>query len=179
MGVYYESGSEFVCTSELYTSKFSVVFLKQMLICHPKSGIYVTLLTQPYQDYLQSFHPKNPPSVSQLFFTSLPSKHKYQPKRSTSFLSCLPKHQSLSCPSSVCKKAQWSLPGGFSNEILHGSFFSHKWTVFIYNSSSAFSPFLFLLLKKSNSQDSAKIWTWAHLGSLPRQTSRQTNCLID
>jgi hypothetical protein len=47
-----------------------------MLICHPKSGIYVTLLTQPSQGYLQNFHPKNPPSVIQLFFTSLLSKHK-------------------------------------------------------------------------------------------------------
>jgi hypothetical protein len=110
---YCEMGSEFLCISELYKSKSSVVFLKKMLICHPKSGIYVILLTQLSQGYLQNFHPKNPPSVIQLFFHIAALQTQNQPKRSESFLSCLPKHQSLSRPSSFWKKAQWSLPGGF------------------------------------------------------------------
>jgi len=112
MGVYYEVGSEFMCASELYKSKSCVGFLKQMLTCCPKSGFYVSLLTHSSQDYLQNFHPKNPPSMIQLFSTSLPSKHKNQTQRS-SFLSCLPKQQSLSHPSSVWKKEQWSVPTGF------------------------------------------------------------------
>lgn len=157
MGVYCEMGSELMCTSELYKSKSSVVFLKQMLICHPKSGFYVTLLTQPSQDYLQNFHPKNPPSVIQPFFTSLPSKHKHQPKRSR--LSS-PAYPSSPFPSIFRLQegtvvTAWRL----SNKILHGSFFGHKCTAFIYNSSPSFPPFPFLLLKKSTSQTSAKIYT--------------------
>ena len=159
MGVYCEIGSEFVCSSELYRSKSSMFFPKANAHLPPT----IRVLRHPSHAAIQRLSSKFPPKE--------PSK-RYPPFFHIAALQTQISAQTLNVFPLLLTQAAVPFPSIFrlqegtvvtawrlSNKILRGSFFSHKLTAFIYNSSSSFSPFLFLLQKKSASQTSAKIWT--------------------
>jgi len=88
MGFDCEMVSEFMCTSELYKSKSSVVFLKQMLICRPK----ITVSRHPSHTDIprlsSKFPPTEPSERDPAFFP-----HRYTPNTKIS-----PNAQRLSSP---------------------------------------------------------------------------------
>jgi len=108
-----EMVSEYMYTSELYKSKSSVVFLKQMLICLPKIKLLRHLSHAAIPRLSSKFPPKEPSVRDPAFFP-----HRYPPN--TKISPDAQRLSSLAYPSSttfpvhlVWNKAQWSLPAGF------------------------------------------------------------------